>query len=1018
MRKCGPLQLRGLRSPEGKGGIVLTMVWPGVIPYRGNGMQLRSFLSDLFFTKDVSSHNRDFLKSDDFMAIVAENNARFGIVISLIVTLMGFAGLFGMQSQWAAMSIFQEVPEGFTYYLMILFNVPQIIVLALQLRRQGDLNSLLVIRACFTSFLLNSIISGISLYSTQFGSSLFFEMVLIMVCLVSFPYYRNWNGYLMVAFSAASVVIVVAGSDVNVAWQDQYDLYIFYALCCFMIWLRKNWFQRSAWLIYSTRKENQSLEEKSRTDGLTGLLNRMALREDFSGFFGHDISVIMMDLDNFKMYNDRYGHEYGDEVLRKTGKYISDTFGPLDGKCYRYGGDEFLVVVVRKVGPEFTYLLKAFAERYSEIMKDQEFHTMSVGFSYGYAGGGRTLRTALTVADECLYESKGEGKNEIHGKFFNEYVDDTKPLEQEERDDRDYDKLTGILNREGFLARIGKENLKDTDWMIISFDIDRFQEINKTYGYREGNTVLTKITELLDSRFPDSISSRLDADHFYVFTRQTQIDKRIRHVQSDIAGFKEHCYIYVRAGVWAHKAGKPVPELLTIMDMAKYAGDQLRRQSAQSYCMYDEAMDKQRARDAYIRNHFSEAIDKGYIEVYFQPILGAISRRTCGFEALARWKDPEKGMLSPGEFMPVLERSYDAYRLDFYMLRRVCERILSAGRERQENLFVSFNLSRTDFLITNVPEEVDRIVSQYGIPKKTLRVEITESAISGDDHVRADVQMLRDKGYEVWVDDFGAGSSSLNVLKDYDVDGAKMDMVFLRGFSTSPKSPLIIRDLIHLCHSIGVEVVVEGVETSEQLNFIRQCGGDYIQGFYYSKPIPPSELESLWFWNYYVRRVEEPSYHQVAAFDLNVPPMKMEKGIRNADLVKTVILEKDGNRLTPLRMNDEMKLFLRTIQDNVPGGSNDRLAFFRAGKLPCILKEVEEGKDWIEKPFRFHDCQYRLVCHLLSHIPESERSIIMVQIFFLRDEVVEEIKNRDKAEVLLSMQETRKDAGGPDGAEV
>lgn len=129
-------------------------------------MQLRSFLSDLFFTKDVSSHNRDFLKSDDFMAIVAENNARFGIVISLIVTLMGFAGLFGMQSQWAAMSIFQEVPEGFTYYLMILFNVPQIIVLALQLRRQGDLNSLLVIRACFTSFLLNSIISGISLYST------------------------------------------------------------------------------------------------------------------------------------------------------------------------------------------------------------------------------------------------------------------------------------------------------------------------------------------------------------------------------------------------------------------------------------------------------------------------------------------------------------------------------------------------------------------------------------------------------------------------------------------------------------------------------------------------------------------------------------------------------------------------------------------------------------------------------------------------------------------------------------
>ena len=239
----------------------------------------------------------------------------------------------------------------------------------------------------------------------------------------------------------------------------------------------------------------------------------------------------------------------------------------------------------------------------------------------------------------------------------------------------------------------------------------------------------------------------------------------------------------------------------------------------------------------YIVGHLQEAIDNHWIQVYYQPVIRTLTGELCGMEALARWVDPQIGFLSPASFIPVLEQVRLIHQLDAYVLEEVCRMLRQRFNHNLPVTPVSFNLSRYDFSAVDIFSLVEKTRIKYQIPRDYLHVEITESALAeNDDAVHQAVDRLRNEGYEIWLDDFGSGYSSLNILKDYTVDLIKLDMGFLRSFTE--KSRDIICSVIDMAKELGIKTLAEGVETQEHAEFLASIGCGRQQGYLYGKPQP------------------------------------------------------------------------------------------------------------------------------------------------------------------------------------
>ena len=244
--------------------------------------------------------------------------------------------------------------------------------------------------------------------------------------------------------------------------------------------------------------------------------------------------------------------------------------------------------------------------------------------------------------------------------------------------------------------------------------------------------------------------------------------------------------------------------------------------------------------EKHIEEHINEAITKKWIKVYLQVNVRGLSGRVCGAEALARWSDPKYGLIYPGDFIPVLERINKIHLLDLYVFEEVCKRLQEKRVKREEVFPVSLNFSRLDFDSENLIEILDEIVNHYGVSKSNLHIEITESVVMhNEEYMKFMIRSLHDAGYQVWMDDFGSGYSSLNILKDFDFDLLKIDMLLLRDFQE--KSRKIVSSIVDMAKKIGIRTLAEGVETEEQLEFLREIGCEKLQGYYIGRPRPYDE---------------------------------------------------------------------------------------------------------------------------------------------------------------------------------
>ncbi|SER84269.1 EAL domain, c-di-GMP-specific phosphodiesterase class I (or its enzymatically inactive variant) [Butyrivibrio fibrisolvens] len=297
----------------------------------------------------------------------------------------------------------------------------------------------------------------------------------------------------------------------------------------------------------------------------------------------------------------------------------------------------------------------------------------------------------------------------------------------------------------------------------------------------------------------------------------------------------------------------------------------------------------------HVVSHIDDAISNGWIKAYYQPVIRGLTGQLCSAESLARWIDPEYGLLAPDKFISALEASNNIHKLDCFLVDKVCSDIHEHMIIGKPTFPVSINFSRLDFIMCDMLDVVETAVMKYDIPRDYLHFEITESMIAQDEELMKKVITdFRNRGYEIWMDDFGSGYSSLNLLKDYDFDLVKMDMRFLSDVTEKSKS--ILRSAINLAKQIGIKTLSEGVETKEQIDFLLSVGCGKLQGYYYGKPQPYDEmLKSMADKHIEFEQRQWRSYYEAACLAL----VGLDRPVE--------IIEYDGYNFKTLFMNEAYK---------------------------------------------------------------------------------------------------------------
>lgn len=407
------------------------------------------------------------------------------------------------------------------------------------------------------------------------------------------------------------------------------------------------------------------------------------------------------------------------------------------------------------------------------------------------------------------------------------------------------DELTGIHNMVYFRNEAEKVlSYVTTDRenaVFLFFDIENFKSYNEKYGFHEGNELLIKVAHMIEDSFKGSLVSRFSDDHFVVLTRIDGAKNIIGHLSGEIKKLQREVHLELKCG--AYKPVGDEADVSLACDRARFACNSIKKHYDRTLRIYDKSLEDKFQLKHYIVNNIDNAIASGYIKVYYQPVVSTRNGCICGLEALARWEDPNYGLLSPGSFIEILEEYRQIYKLDQYIIEAVCRDYRDASDNKKPFAPVSLNFSRLDFELCDIVGYLCETVEKYGVPKNFIDIEITESALTDQqDFLPNAIKNLRSFGYKVWLDDFGSGYSSLNVLKDYQFDVLKIDMKFLSGFKDNEKTRPILENIVSLTKQLKMLSLTEGVETAEQFSFLEAIGCDRAQGYLFSKPVPIETL--------------------------------------------------------------------------------------------------------------------------------------------------------------------------------
>ena len=532
------------------------------------------------------------------------------------------------------------------------------------------------------------------------------------------------------------------------------------------------------------------------------------------------------------------------------------------------------------------------SENYEDaLVKDAQFQIINEpdpehNTPYSFFSIRTRTGKSIRVVDHWRFEKNDEG-GLIYGMIFPHNPDNL---------GTDYDPVTGLFGKRRFRLYIDQEltgaDHKNTRYAIIYINIVNFKLLNVENGIAEGDRCLKILSNILTGVFKDHYLSRLSDDHFAVFGQYDNIFSKAEEAESEFKdAYGRFFNVFVKLGIYSFTYSEGFdPE--DALSRAKIACDYIKRDLSSSIVEYtDDIEERIKTRDYIVRN-LDEALEKEWIKIYFQPVIRSLTEEMCCMESLVRWIDPVIGFLPPNRFISVLEDERLIHKLDSYVVERVCRYIRERINAGLPMVPVSVNFSQMDFVMSDMLQVVESAVEKYNVPRDYIHIEITESMIASDEEMmHVMVNEFQTAGFEVWMDDFGSGYSSLTVLKDYSFNTLKMDMRFLSPFTEKSKS--IMRSVVTMAKNIGMKTLAEGVETKEQLDFLKSIGCGFIQGYYYGKPEPVEAVfEHIFDKNIRIENRKWRGFYETAGFNVKYTDNPLE------------IIEDDGRNFKTLFMND------------------------------------------------------------------------------------------------------------------
>jgi len=416
----------------------------------------------------------------------------------------------------------------------------------------------------------------------------------------------------------------------------------------------------------------------------------------------------------------------------------------------------------------------------------------------------------------------------------------SKELEKSAKEDR----LTGLYNY-NYFSELATERIRAAavpgENALLFIDVHNFKAFNDQRGFEAGDRFLISIGSYLSDVFADSLYGRQADDHFVVFAKTDGLIEKLNALNARVHGYDDEILLGVNCGAYRLNANDEDPRLC--IDRARYAAHLIKNRFQTVYIEYDEKMSEAYHKRLYVINNIDNAVEQGWIVPFYQPVVWSDTKELCGCEVLARWMDPTYGQLFPNEFIPVLEEYRLIHKLDRCIFESACRDLRRSIDEGKPIVPVSLNFSRLDFELMDAVAELDQLVAKYGLSKDLIHVEVTESALTDNfTKLNEAINRIKELGYSLWLDDFGSGYSSLNVLKDYQFDVIKIDMRFLSNLENNEKAQTLIDCIIKMANRINMLTLTEGVETKVQADFLNRVGCNRLQGYLFGKPIPKGAL--------------------------------------------------------------------------------------------------------------------------------------------------------------------------------
>jgi diguanylate cyclase (GGDEF)-like protein/PAS domain S-box-containing protein len=634
-----------------------------------------------------------------------------------------------------------------------------------------------------------------------------------------------------------------------------------------------------------------------------------SLDERFNPARKHDRKLVcmMVDIDHFKRINDNFGHSMGDEVIKFVANTIRSSIRPND-LLARYGGEEFCLVLDDIDLNRARIIAERIRLALMEGDPSAFASTIRVTASFGLAALNKDLKNKeelVSKADDALYRAKDHGRNRVlawedgtpsiqretadavvdqqtaRTEEINVNQDVDNRIEELERIAREkadqlehllsYDALTNLPGRKVFFDRVEQAVIRarrsDDIPAVISLGLDDVGRVNDTLGYEQGELLLREVSNRLGKvlRESDTVASlrededaaasisKLGSGEFGILLSSVRDKESITWIVRRIFdNLREPIYLEGHSLVASCNIGIAIypddgdqgAELIQRANISRYHAEQLPGSNNVEY--FSKEIGQRSRNELVVESELSIAVRQSQFEPFYQPIIELGSDNICGFEALLRWRHPDRGLLAPAEFIDVAERTRHINAIGDWILEQACDQVQELKQRSGMPMTVAVNMSPVQWSQPDLVPRILGIVEKAGVSPDELEIELTESCLMENlDRTLNSLKALQSSGFRISVDDFGTGYSALGYLRELPIDTLKIDRCFISELDTSDDDNAIVQAIISMARALELKIVAEGVENETQLEILKSLGCDQAQGYYFSRPVPSDEALAM-----------------------------------------------------------------------------------------------------------------------------------------------------------------------------